>query len=158
MPAGVMPAVKIEIDMIVGHNGLWISGCPECKWFPEPYSSDVTAKQDAYRHNMEHHDGAGVEITTDTPLVVAEQELRATRMKELRTRRWTIAYAAYFSLISGLMFGWWFVFFTAMASALLLMYAHGWGMLTTQRMFEQHELDQMRAAFQAHEDDEGTQL
>lgn len=158
MPAAVVPTVHIEIGMQVEHDGRYLVGCPDCDWYPDPFFDEGVAKQDAYQHNVEHHDGAGVQVQLATPVTLAEKEVAHQRKLE-RLAMWTAIGYALFALAMGAMLGmsWLLLLNVAIWCPFIIINGHSWGVWTERRLRSQYELEQMREAFKRAMPDEGTQ-
>lgn len=152
MPAVAMPHVAIDATITVVDTGRWIVGCIECDWLPEPYFNETIAKQDAYQHNVEKHDGAAVQVTLDMPLRVATDLLEGLRKRERYARRIAIGYCFFLTFLALSIYQapMMFVLTTVVWGALVTLYGHLWGTATQHRRQGEVELAKLQAVFEQH--------
>lgn len=87
MPARVIPGLAVDVH--VSPTGSFLVGCPECDWWPavdKPLDDRSEAQRTAYNHNLEKHDGAGVEFVPDDILTSKQARIRFLR-KQVRINR-----------------------------------------------------------------------
>lgn len=148
MPAVVVPKIEMEVSARARHTGIWLAGCAECDWFPEPYFAEETAKQDGYQHNLVRHDGAGVEFQAPNPVVLAAERAEwLTKQVRERYRMLIVTAVLYAAIIAlslsgGVLIGLFFLLY----GFVLYQQSRSIGKWALRRDQQREELAQMQAA------------